>query len=239
MAKNSKFPKEGLQFLRNLKRHNNRVWFQKHKVIYEESVRRPMELLVESMALEFTKFAPDIVASPKMSLYRINRDTRFAKDKSPYKTHVAAVFPQRGLEKHAGAGFYLHIGPDELLVGGGLYRPLPEDLRAVREHMAAHYGSFETIVHALRFRRMFGSLAGEQLSRVPRGFPADHQASHYLRFKQFLASRLFSPGVATTTKLHPTLVETFRVLYPLVAFLNEPIIQNRKAKQRQEAFLKT
>src|SRR5437870_13850560 len=162
-------PKEGLQFLRSLKRNNNREWFQKHKSIYETQVKQPMESLIEFMATEFQRFAPEMVASPKVSAYRIYRDTRFSKDKSPYKTNVAAVFPRSGLGKHEGAGYYLHIAPAELLIGGGLYMPLPKDLNAVRNHIAAGPAAFVRIVEGREFRRLFGALGGEQLSRVPRG----------------------------------------------------------------------
>src|SRR6266571_7081769 len=129
-------PKEGLQFLRSLKRNNNREWFQKHKSIYETQVKQPMESLIEFMATEFQRFAPEMVASPKASLFRIHRDTRFSKDKSPYKTHVAASFSVRGLDRHEGAGFYFHIAPTELWIGGGVYRPAPDELRSVRDHIA-------------------------------------------------------------------------------------------------------
>ena len=95
----SAFPKEGLQFLRSLKRNNNRDWFQSHKGIYEAHVKKPIEDLVAAIAVEFEQFAPEMVASPKVSVYRIYRDTRFSKDKSPYKTHAAAVFPRSGLGK--------------------------------------------------------------------------------------------------------------------------------------------
>src|SRR6267142_1031924 len=122
------FPKEGLQFLRSLKRNNNREWFQKHKSIYETHVKGPIENVVSAIAVDFDRFAPEMVASSRVSVYRIYRDTRFSKDKSPYKTHVAAVFPRAGLSKHEGAGFYVHIATTELLIGGGLYMPLPEEL---------------------------------------------------------------------------------------------------------------
>src|SRR5437667_8122950 len=121
--------------------------------------------LIALMAAEFQRFAPEMVASPKASAYRIYRDTRFTNDKSPYKTHVAAVFPRSGLGKHEGAGFYVHIGPNELLIGGGLYMPLPEDLNAVRKHIAENPKRFLAIVEHRSFRRIFGSLAGEQLRR--------------------------------------------------------------------------
>src|SRR5262249_30080457 len=167
----SAFPKEGLQFLRLLKRNNNREWFLEHKGIYEEYVKSPIETLIQTLADDFRTFAPEMVSSTKVSAYRIYRDTRFSKDKSPYKTHVAAVFPRTGLDKHEGAGFYLHIAPSELLIGGGLYMPLPEELNAVRVAIAGKPEPFLRIVNSRQFRKLFGAVGGEQLSRVPRGFP--------------------------------------------------------------------
>src|SRR5438067_12343240 len=149
----SAFPKEGLQFLQLLQRHNNREWFQEHKGIYEDYVKQPMAELIEALAVEFAQFAPEMIASPKASAYRIYRDTRFSKDKSPYKTHVAAVFPRSGLAKHEGAGLYLHIAPTELVVGGGLYMPIPEDLQTVRAHIAGNTKAFLKIVQNQTFRK--------------------------------------------------------------------------------------
>src|SRR6185436_5062546 len=140
------FPSEGLQFLRSLKRNNNREWFQEHKGIYEEYVKRPMTQLISALAEDFREFAPEMIASPKVSAYRIYRDTRFSRDKSPYKTHVAASFPRTGLEKHEGASFYLHIAPSELLIGGGLYMPLPEHLNVVRQAIADDSRTFLKII---------------------------------------------------------------------------------------------
>src|SRR4051812_15497371 len=185
----SAFPKEGLQFLRSLKRHNNREWFQEHKGIYETHVKGPIHQLIEALGRDFQNFAPEFLASPKVSAYRIHRDTRFAKDKSPYKTHVAAVFPHAGLGKHEGAALYLHISPSELFLGGGLYMPLPEDLQVLRKHIAQNFEGLQRILQVPAFRRMFGCMHGEQLTRVPRGFPADHPAAEYLRYKQFLVRR--------------------------------------------------
>src|SRR5437879_7859954 len=167
----SAFPDQGLQFLHSLKRNNNRDWFHSHKSIYEQYVKQPMTELIAALAQEFQKFAPEMLASPKVSAYRIYRDTRFSKDKSPYKAHVAAVFPRSGLGKHEGAGFYLHISPEELLIGGGLYMPLPEDLNAVRNHIFENPKPFLRIVENTGFRRTFGTVEGEKLIRVPRGFP--------------------------------------------------------------------
>jgi uncharacterized protein (TIGR02453 family) len=229
------FPAAGLTFLRKLKRNNHREWFLKNKQTYEEYVRQPMIELVNALAPEFATFAPEIVALPKVSLYRIYRDTRFSKDKSPYKTHVAAGFSHRGLEKNQGAGFYLHIAPGEFLIGGGLYSPQTEDLAAVRHHIALHHRRLITILNGRSFRRLFDGLSGEQRLRVPRGFPADHAAADFLRRKQFLASRLLPPDTVTTPQFGSIVLETFRTLHPLIQFLNEPIVRANNAKQRRAA----
>ena len=189
--------------------------------------------LVNALAPEFATFAPEIVASPKVSLYRIYRDTRFSKDKSPYKTHVAAGFPHRGLEKNQGAGFYLHITPSEFLIGGGLWNPESEDLAAVRHHIALQHKRLAAILKTRQFRRLFAGLSGEQLSRVPRGFPADHPAADFLRRKQFLASRLLPAQIVSTPQFGSIVLETFRALHPLLQFLNEPIVRASDAKQRR------
>src|SRR6185436_15968091 len=101
---------------------------------------------------ELEQFAPDLQASRKTSLYRIYRDTRFSNDKTPYKTHVAAVFPPSGLARHQGGGFYFRIAPKEFLIGGGLYTPEPQDLLAVRDQIAERYRQFESIVTSPAFR---------------------------------------------------------------------------------------
>lgn len=231
------FPEEGLHFLRSLKRNNNREWFQEHKVIYETHVKKPMAALIETFAAEFEDFAPEMVASPRVSPYRIYRDTRFTKDKAPYKTHVAAVFPRAGLGKHEGAGFYLQIAPDELLIGGGLYMPLREDLHAIRAFIAANSEDFIKIVRTSKFRNLFGEIGGERLRRVPAGFPAEHPAAEYLRYKQFLASRTFDGNVATTRNFQKLAVQTFKAMLPLIRFLNEPILKERRMRDRQQAML--
>ena len=234
----SAFPEECLRFLRALKRNNNREWFQKHKTNYEQHVKQPMTALIQTLQADFQQFAPEVLASPKVSAYRIYRDTRFSKDKSPYKTHIAAIFPQAGLSKHEGAGFYLHLAPQELLIGGGLYMPLPEDLNVLRNHILENARKFLNIVEGPKFHRMFGKLEGEQLSRVPRGFPPNHSVTDYLKYKQFLAGRKFAPEIATTARFYSAVLETFQGLLPLVRFLNEPLVQMRRSKKREEGFLK-
>ena len=232
-----KIEKFTLDFLKALTRNNNREWFLANKSIYEESVKKPMEELVSALAEDFAKFAPEHVASPKTSIYRIYRDTRFSKDKTPYKTHIAAIFPRKGFEKHEGAGLYLHIGTDDVLIAGGVYMPMPEHLNAIRTHIAANHRKLQSIVESRQFHKLFDRLSGEQLTRVPRGFPADHEAADYLRHKQFLAGRSLDPVQATSKRFYKTVVETFQEMMPLIRFLNEPIVRERQKRDRQSAVL--
>jgi uncharacterized protein (TIGR02453 family) len=174
------------------------------------------------------------VASPNVSLYRIYRDTRFSADKSPLKTHIAAVFPWRGLAKHEGAGLYFHVSPGDVWAGGGMYAPQMWQLHRVREHLASNFGRFRALVESPTFRRRVGQTDGERLLRVPRGFPADHPAAEYLKMRQFLAGRELPATFATSSRFYPSLLELFRAVAPLVQFLNEPLVGARPPRAFDE-----
>jgi uncharacterized protein (TIGR02453 family) len=219
-----RFSREAVAFLRALKRHNDREWFRAHKDRYDALLRGPMIALIERVATDFRQFAPNLVANPRMSLYRIYRDTRFSENKAPLKTHIAAVFPCRGLPKHQGAGLYLEIAPEWVWVGGGMYAPETVQLQAVREHIAANARELRTIVESPGFRRAVGRLYGQQLQRVPRGFPEDHAAADYLKFRQFLAGAEFPVSLAWSSRLYPVVLNVFRRVAPLTRFLNEPLV---------------
>ena len=218
-----RFSGESLRFLRALRRNNRREWFGAHRDDYEAHIRQPMTAIIVQLADDLRAFAPEIVASPKTSMYRIYRDVRFSGNKAPYKTHVAASFPTRGLPKHEGAGLYFHLSPDELLIGGGMYAPSTPQLHAVREHVATNFSRLRTLVASPAFRRDVGVLDGKRLLRVPRGFPKDHPAAEYLTLKQFLAGRELSPTFATRPAFYGTLLTVFRRLAPVIRFLNAPL----------------
>jgi uncharacterized protein (TIGR02453 family) len=219
------FSPKALSFLRALKRNNDRDWFRARKDQYERLLRAPMIELVERLAEDLRSFAPDLVASPKTSLYRIYRDTRFSENKAPLKTQVAAIFPCRSLPKHQGAGLYLEVAHGWVWVGGGMYAPETSQLQAVREHLAANLRRFRTIVESPGFRRTVGPLDGERLQRVPRGFPREHEAAVYLKYRQFLAGREFPAAFAASPRFYAGVVNVFRHVAPLTRFLNEPLIK--------------
>ena len=220
-----RFSGETLRFLRALKRNNRREWFNAHRDDYDAHVREPMAGIVTRLADDFRAFAPELVADPKTSMYRIHRDIRFSGDKAPYKTHAAASFPTRGLPKHEAAGLYFHVSPEEVWVGGGIYAPPAPQLHAVREHIAANSRRLRTLIESPAFRREVGALEGERLLRVPRGFPRDHEAAEYLKLKQFLAGREFAPAFAASPKFYGALVAVFKRVAPVMRFLNEPLVR--------------
>ena len=223
------FSPKTLSFLRALKRNNDRAWFHAHREEYEAHVRAPMTAIVEALADDFRAFAPELVADPKVSMFRPWRDTRFSENKAPLKTNVAAVFPNRALGRMNGAGLYFEVAPTYVWIGGGMYAPDASQLHAVREHIAAHHRQLDAIVKSAGFRKL-GGLQGEAISRVPRGFPKEHVAAHYLRHKQFLGFREEPAAFAAAPGFYKELLKTMKTLAPLVRFLNEPLLGRATGK---------
>ena len=217
------FTPDTLKFLRSLKRNNDREWFRSRKDQYETHVRGPMIAVIERLANDFKRFAPEIVASPKTSLYRIYRDTRFSEDKTPLKVQVSASFRWKGLEKGEGAGLYLEVHPEWVWMGGGFWAPPQPQLVRIREHIARTWPEIDRTARARTFTSVLGPLTGETLTRVPRGYPNDHPAADYLKLKQFLGGREFPPDFATSKAFYPALVETYKAIMPLIRFLNAPL----------------
>jgi uncharacterized protein (TIGR02453 family) len=215
------FTPKTVPFLRALKRNNDREWFRARRATYDEHVLAPMVAVIEQLASDFRAFAPDLVADPRRSIYRIYRDTRFSADKSPLKTHIAAVFPPRDGQRHESAGLYFEVAHGWVWIGGGLYRPTPPMLHRVREHIAGNLTQFRALVRAPAFRRQCGEITGECLARVPRPFPKDHPAAEYLKLKQFLAAREFAADLAASPRFYPTLLGVFTSIAPVVRFLND------------------
>src|SRR5215468_5979584 len=225
------FSPQALTFLRNLKRNNRRDWFQPRKEQYEALIKLPLLELIECLNQEFARFAPDYVTPPQKATYRIYRDTRFSKDKSPYKTHISAIFPRYTAVKREGAVFYFHFTEKELLVFGGVYMPEREELLAYRNLLQERYQELQEIVSDKKLRRILGGLQGEQLSRMPKGFPTDHPAESLLRQKQWYLETTLDGGLLTSPRLLPELAKHFEIMAPMVEFLNQAIAQKPKPKK--------
>ena len=220
------FAPKTLSFLRSLKRNNTRDWFRARRGDYDAHVRAPMLAVIERLAVDFRRFAPELEASPK-SLYRIYRDTRFSDDKRPLKTQVAASFRWRGLPRGESAGLYVEIAPGWVWMGGGFYAPPSPQLVRIREHISRTHPELQRLTRAAAFRRTVGVLDGDRLTRLPRGFAADDPAADYLKHRNFLAGRELPADFAWSPAFYPTLVATFKAIMPLVRFLNEPLVQGK------------
>ncbi len=225
------FTPKTLSFLRSLKRNNKREWFHERRDQYELHCRQPMTAVIERLADDFRSFAPDLIADPKVSLFRQFRDTRFSDDKTPMKTHIAATFPNRALGRMNGAGMYFEVAPGWVWIGGGLWRPDTSQLHLVREHIASSHRQLDKIVTSPAFKKI-GGLQGDTMTRVPRGFAKDHPAAGYLQYRQFMGFREEPAAFATTKDFYKQLRNTLETITPLVRFLNEPLVASLKTERR-------
>ena len=222
------FNSAALSFLRGLDRNNNKPWFEAHRATYEAQVRDPMRALIEEMDRRFRRFAPEMTGDPKRSMFRIYRDTRFSRDKSPYKTHAACWFQHRGAHHRVGseaeggsAGFYFHLQPGKSMLGAGIWMPPRPMLNRLRDTIADDPRGFARVVKQSAFQKRFGGLDDEaMLKRMPRGFAEDHPAADWLRYQSFTAGRLLKDADVTGARLPALLEKDFAGLLPLVRWLN-------------------
>ncbi len=218
------FPKEGIDFLRRLKKNNNREWFEKHKPRSESEVKLPMQSLIASLQPYFEAFAPEFDVNPKKSLFRIYRDIRFSKDKTPYKTHVAAHFVLRGKPKGIeGSGYYLHIEPEGVFLGGGIYMPDGDQLKKIRRMIASQPKAFFRIINDKAFLKRFKKIDGEKLQRVPQGFEPTHPMAEWLKLRQFFVGVDWKEEKCLKARFVKDVAAVFEEAAPLVQFLNSAI----------------
>jgi len=226
-----------MKFLRGLKRHNDRTWFEDRREIYERAVKAPMLTLIDEINHAMAEFAPDHVRPAPKVMMRIYRDIRFSNDKRPYKTHVAAWWSRHGMEKTSGGGYYLHVSPEEVHVSGGCYMPRPEQLLAVRRWMSANHEQYRALEKkALKPRKgepaPMTRVAWEMLTRMPKGFAADDAADELLRAKAWGIHTLLPGDVALKPGLAKEIVAGFRRAAPLVDKLNEAILAGSGGAKR-------
>jgi uncharacterized protein (TIGR02453 family) len=225
------FRPAALTFLRSIKRNNRREWFEENRERYEVDVKRPMQILVEEMDARLGAFAPELVGDPKRSVFRIHRDVRFSKDKSPYKTHVAAWFHHRdaghtvGTQAvHGGAGLYVHVEPGASMLAGGIWMPPTTALKRLRDEIAEDHESLEAILADRAFRRSFGPLSTEaMLTRTPRGYDPEHPAAELLRRRSFTVSRMLTDDEVLSARLPDTLAKHYERMLPFVRWLNRAL----------------
>jgi len=227
------FRPEAIQFLVDLAANNERSWFQPRKAEYERLLKEPLEALIAALGERFEKRGIPLRADPAKSPFRIYRDVRFSKDKSPYKTNLGASFPwveasadddatarSHTSEVHSSGG-YFHLQPGEIYVGGGVWHPDKIWLDGFRRRIVDDPDGFRRIVETPAFVDTFGTVGddGESLKRVPPGYPADHPAADLLRKKNVTFGRRLSDDEALSPDLPTLLADTFAAGTPLLRYL--------------------
>ncbi|MEE8062635.1 MAG: DUF2461 domain-containing protein [Gemmatimonadales bacterium] len=218
-------------FFRGLKRNNRKDWFEDHRQQYESEIRGPMRDLIEEVDVRLARIAPEFIGDPKRSMFRIYRDIRFSKDKSPYKTAAGVWFYHGDAGRKVGqdaegggAGIYFPLAPDGCFSAGGIWMPAGPVLRKVRDGLAEDPRGFERSIEGARFKRRFGSLDEEaMLKRMPRGFDEDHPAAKWLRYKSFTVHRPLTTSQVQSKRLPDTLAADVEVMLPLLRWLNSAV----------------
>lgn len=219
------FQPSTLKFLRDLKKNNNKPWFDTHRNQYE-AARNDFENFIGAVLEKLAKKDDTIRdLKPKQCMFRINRDIRFSKDKSPYKTNFGASI-DRGGKKSIFAGYYLHLEPGKSFVGGGLWMPMPVELKKVRQEIDYCLNEFQKIVGSKKFKSVYGELyRGEDvsLSKVPHGFEKDNPAAEYLKLKSWLAMKDLTDAELTSKELLKKTLDAYETLQPLLTFINRAV----------------
>ncbi|MFP5206818.1 MAG: DUF2461 domain-containing protein [Acidobacteriota bacterium] len=223
---------EALAFLRNLKRHNDRDWFQPRKAQFEAELKLPMLAIIRKVTEAMMDFAPQFVRPAEKCLFRIYRDTRFSSDKRPYKTHVAAWWSHQGLEKTSGAGYYFHVAPTEVIVAAGAYMPEKEQLGQIRYWLLEHHEELRRLLKKPVVKRTFSEFEGNALTRPPKGFPAEHPGLDLIRCRQWGLSATLPAVEALKPGFAALLARHFRIAAPVVDALNSPIAAAQAPKKK-------
>jgi uncharacterized protein (TIGR02453 family) len=209
-----------ITFLQKLAKNNNKAWFDKHRDEYT-AAKEDHEVLVTAILDGLSEAEPVFKGQKaKDCIFRIFRDVRFSKDKTPYKAHFGAFFSVGG-RKFPGAGYYLHIEPGgKSFVGGGLWMPEPPLLKAVRQEIDYNFDEFKKIAGDKKFKKLFNKVSGEQLVKLPQGYTADNPAIDYLKMKSFTVSCNFTDAEITGKGLVKKTLDAFAVMKPFIDFLN-------------------
>lgn len=215
-----------LKYLKDLRKNNNREWFEKNRKAYE-SAKEDMATLIDSVIKQFGKKEAGIASlTAKECMYRINRDVRFSKNKAPYKNNMAASLISGG-KKSDNAGYYIHIQPGgESFIGGGRYMVEPEQLKKIRQEIDYNWEEFNKIIHNKKFAACYGELErgeGMALSREPKGYEKNNPAIEYIKLKSFVATAALTDADLTSKDLVKKITVAFETLQPLITFLNRAL----------------
>jgi uncharacterized protein (TIGR02453 family) len=210
-----------VNFLKDLKKNNNRPWFEEHRKQYE-TARADFLAMVEKLIPAIAKFdAPIGRLSARECVFRINRDVRFSKDKSPYKHNMACYFNQAG-KKDPGAGFYLHIEPGNSFIAGGIWLPEPQVLAGIRQEIDYNFAAWKKIIENKNFKNTFTESikSNDKLVRPPKGYEQDNPAIEFLKMKSFIVSKPVKDAELQDKDFVQAVAKTFNTMKPLIDFLN-------------------
>lgn len=213
-------PASAFEFLKLVKKNNNRDWFNAHKEKYLAELAH-LEKFADALLLEMNKH--DVIETPsgKKSLHRIYRDTRFSKEKTPYKTNWSGSFSRAGKQRRG--GYYFHIEAGNSFVAGGFWGPNPDDLKRIREELAYDAAPLRKILKSKTFKDSFGQLLGEQIKTTPKGFDANDPAIDLLRYKQFIVKRNFTDKQVLDKTFIKEAAQTFKNMRPFFDFMSEAL----------------
>ena len=226
------FRPEALTFLRNLKRHNDRDWFQPRKAFFDAELKEPMLAIIRKVTDAMMDFAPQFVRPAEKCLFRIYRDTRFSNDKRPYKTHVAAWWSHQGLEKTSGAGYYFHVSAEEVVIAAGAYMPEKDQLAQIRHWLLDHHEEFRALLKKPAIKRTFEQFEGNALTRPPKGFPSEHPGMDLVRCRQWGLATTLPAKAALDKKFAGTVLRHFEIAAPVVDALNTPIAAAQRPQKK-------
>jgi uncharacterized protein (TIGR02453 family) len=214
-----------IKFLKGLQKNNNKPWFEKNRPAYE-TAKADFAQFIQTIVDKHGKKDESIKdLKAKDCMFRINRDVRFAKDKSPYKNNFGASI-NRGGKKSIFAGYYFHCQPGEAFVGGGLWVPMPPDLKKVRQEVDYCFDEFKKIIGSKKFTTVYGDLikdSSTSLVNLPQGFEKDNPAAEYIKLKSFIAMKRLDDTTLHSKDLVKLTLEAFETLQPLLTFLNTPL----------------
>jgi uncharacterized protein (TIGR02453 family) len=230
VKKQSYLGPEALRFLRGLKRNNRREWFEARREVYERELKEPMLALIERLTEGMADYAPAHMRPAGKCMFRIYRDTRFSADKSPYKTHLGAWWARSGLEKTSGGGYYMHVGATEFVIAAGVYMPEKDQLLAIRRRLLEHHVEWKRLIEDKRLLRAFKVHDPMALTRAPKGFPEDHPAMEWIKWRQWGVTAHLPAETALKLGLAEEIEKRFRLAAPLVDFLNAPLVRPERPR---------
>jgi uncharacterized protein (TIGR02453 family) len=214
-----------LKFLKDLKKNNNKPWFDAHRKQYEDA-KTDFASFIQTIIDKHGKKDKSIAQlKAKDCVFRINRDVRFSKDKSPYKDNMGG-YMSRGGKKSPFGGYYFHCQPGRCFTGGGLWMPMPPELSKVRQEIDYNFNEFKKIIGSKKFKSIYGDLSKNAeyvLTRVPKGYEADNPAAEYLKMKSFVSLYPLKETDLTSKDLTKKVLDAFEALQPVLEFINRSI----------------